>query len=104
VTIKLNHTLGEVEPVIKFFRREADRLRSLTKVVISPARTVIHDINRDTMEFTGLTFGDPALEALLKELGVMYSVEDLRRAAAEGREVEYPLSARFPWGWERVSG
>jgi hypothetical protein len=104
VTIQYNHTAGETEPAIKFFRRQADRLRSLTKVVISPDKTVIHDINRGTMEYTGLTFGDPALEALLKELGVVYEAEGLKRAAAEGREVEYPLSARFPWGWERVSG
>jgi hypothetical protein len=102
--IMFNHTPGAVDSAVKFFRRESDRLRSLTKVVISPDKTVIYDINRDTMEFAGLTLGDPALEALLKELGVIYSVDDLQRAAAEGREVEYPLSARFPWGWERVSG
>lgn len=104
MTIRFDYKPGEVEPVIKFFRRESDRLRSLTKIVISPGKTVIHDINRDTMEFAGLTFGDPALEALLRELEVVYDAAALARAAAEGREVEYPLSARFPWGWERVSG
>jgi len=104
LTIHFEHKLGEVEPVIKFFRRESDRLRALTKIVISPGKTVIHDINRDTMEFAGLSFGDPALEALLKDLEVVYEASALARAAAEGRSVEYPLSARFPWGWERVSG
>ena len=104
MTIKFDYNPGEVVAVIRFFRRESDRLRSLTKVVISPGKTVIHDINRDTMEFAGLTFGDPALEALLKELEVIYDAGALERAAAAGREVEYPLSARFPWGWERVSG
>ena len=56
------------------------------------------------MELEGLTFGDPALEALLRDLGVVYDLEALKSAAAEGRGVEYPLSARYPWAWERVSG
>ena len=56
------------------------------------------------MEFKGLTFGDPALEALLTDLEVVYDLEVLKAAAAEGRTVEYPLSARYPWAWERVSG
>ncbi|MCP5781330.1 hypothetical protein NL316_27320, partial [Klebsiella pneumoniae] len=77
--------------------------RSLTKVVIGPAKTVVHDINRDAMEFEGLGFGAPALQALLRELGVVYDAQVLQRAAAEERDVEFPLSARFPWGWERVS-
>lgn len=104
MTISYHHKPGEAESVIRFFRREADRLRSLAKIVVGPSRTVIHDINRDTMEFVGLGVGDPELEALLKELGVMYQAAMLQQAATEGREVEYPLSARFPWGRERVSG
>jgi hypothetical protein len=99
-----HHDPGEIDSVIQTWRRESNRLRSLTKVVVGPVKTVIHDINRDSMEFVGLTFGDPALELLLKELGVVYDADQLKRAAAEGHEVEYPLSARFPWGWERVSG
>ena len=104
MTITFDHKPGEVEPVIRFFRRETDRLRSLTKVIISPEKTVIQDINRDTMEFVRLTFGDPALQALLTDLEVVYDLEVLKSAATEGRTVEYPLSARYPWAWERVSG
>jgi hypothetical protein len=104
VTITFDHKPGEVEPVIRFFRRETDRLRSLTKVIISPDETVVQDINRDAMEFVGLTFNDPALEALLTDLEVVYDLEVLMAAGAEGRTVEYPLSARYPWAWERVSG
>ena len=104
MTISLHHRPGEVEPVIRFFRRETDRLRSLTKVIISPEKTVVQDINRDTMEFIGLTFGDTALEALLTDLEVAFDLEVLKAAGAEGRTVEYPLSARYPWAWERVSG
>ncbi len=104
MTIKFDHKEGEVEPLIKFCRRETDRLRSRTKIIIGPSRTVIHDFNRDTMELAELTFRDPALEALLKDLGVVYDTKALKSAAAEGREVEYPLSARYPWAWDRVMG
>ena len=104
MTIRFDHKPGEVEPVVQFFRRESGRLRFLAKVFITPVKTIIQDINRDTMEFEGLTYGDPALEALLADLEVVYDAEALKAAAAEGRTVEYPLSARYPWAWERVSG
>jgi len=64
-----HHDPVEIDSVIQTWRRESSRLRSLTKVVVGPTKTVIHDVNRDTLEFVGLTFGDPALERLLRELG-----------------------------------
>jgi len=102
--ISFQHIPGEVHTLVQFFRRESPRLRSLTRVVITPQKTVVHDVNHDFMEINGLTFGDPALEALLEELGVVYDADLLRKFGAEGRSTEYPVSARFPWGWERVSG
>ena len=104
MVITISSVTEDPGSVVQAFRRESGRLRSLTKVVIGPAKTVVHDINRDTMEFEGLGFGAPALEDLLRELGVAWDAQALLRAAAEGRDVEFPLSARFPWGWERVSG
>ncbi len=102
--IAYQHKPGETQSLVQFFRRESPRLRSLSRVVITPQKTVVHDVNRDSMEFAGLTFGDPALETLLEELGVVYDTDLLKKFGAEGRSVEYPISARFPWGWERVSG
>ncbi len=102
--ISFQHTPGEVQILVQFFRRESPRLRSLARVVITPLKTVVHDVNRDSIEFNGLTFGDPALEALLEELGVVYDSDLLKKFGAEGGSIEYPVSARFPWGWERVSG
>ncbi|MFB3920539.1 MAG: hypothetical protein ACE145_02385 [Terriglobia bacterium] len=104
MTISFQHTPGEVRALVQFFRSESPRLRSLTRVVVTPQKTVVDDINRDSMEFLGLTFGDAALEALLEELGVVYDADLLKKSGAQGRSVEYPVSARFPWGWERVSG
>jgi hypothetical protein len=102
--ICFQHKPGDTQALVQFFRRESAGLRSLTRVVITPQKTEVHDINCDFLEFGELTFGDPALEALLEELGVVYDAEVLKKCGAEGRSVEYPISARFPWGWERVSG
>lgn len=102
--VSYQHRPGDTQALVQFFRRESAGLRSLTRVVITPQKTEVHDINRDFMEFAGLTFGDPALDALLEELGVVYDAEVLRKCGADGGRVEYPISARFPWGWERVSG
>lgn len=104
VVITINSGPEDSAAVVQAFRRESSRLRSLAKVVIGQAKTVIHDINRDTMEFEGLGFGAPALEDLLRELGVVCDAQSLERAAARGRDAEFSLSARFPWGWERASG
>ncbi len=102
--ISYQHHPGETQPLVQFFRRESAGMRSLTRVVISPEKTVIYDVNRNAMEFLGLTFGDPALETLLSELGVVYDADILKKLGAEGRTVEYPVSARYPWGWDRVMG
>lgn len=65
MTIQFEHIPGEVEPIILLLRREADRVRQLTKVIIALVKMVIQDFNRDRMEFEGLTvalFADfPAL-------------------------------------------
>jgi hypothetical protein len=89
--------------VIQFLRHESDKLRALRRVVISPEKTVIHDVNRDTMEFPGLTYGSPVLERLLRELGVVFTPKILHdRNATANRVKEYELTARHAWGHDRV--
>jgi hypothetical protein len=96
-------SLEDSRELIQFFRREAASLRSLRKLVISPDKTVVLDINRDGIEFPGLTYGSATLETLLEELGVICSPETLHNATATpGGVKEFRLSARWTWGHERV--
>lgn len=97
---------GSVEnehEVVQFLRHESDKLRALRKVVVTPEKTVIHDVNRDTMEFPGLTYGSSVLERLLRELGVVFTPRILhdRDATSDGIK-EYELTARYTWGHDRV--
>ena len=80
-----------------------DKLRALRKVRISPEKTVVLDINKDGLEFPGLTYGSRVLERLLQELGVMFSSEALHDTtnASKGQK-EFDLSARYTWGHDRV--
>ena len=89
--------------VIQFFRSEVDNLRALRKVRISPEKTVVLDINKDGLEFPGLTYGSSVLERLLQELGVMFSSEALHDTTntSKGKK-EFDLSARYTWGHDRV--
>ena len=89
--------------MIQFFRREAPNLRHLSKLIITPQKTAILDVNRDSMEFPGLTYGNKALERLLEELGVIFTPENLHNpdATPDGKK-EYRLSARWTWGHDRV--
>ena len=96
-------SLSDSEALVQFVRHESANLRSLRKLIVSPEKTVVRDVNGDTMEFPGLTYGNPLLDTLLTELGVIFSPEKLHdpHATASGVK-EFRLSARFPWGHERV--
>jgi hypothetical protein len=89
--------------VIQFLRRETPKLRALRKLIISPEKTVVADVNGDSIEFPGLTYGNPTLDALLQELGVIFTPESLHNPnATPGGIKEYRLSARWTWGHDRV--
>jgi hypothetical protein len=95
--------LDDSRELIQFLRREMDKLRSLRKVVISLKETIVSDVNGDRMEFPGLTYGNPVLEELLRELGVVFNRQTLHNPAATANGVkEFLLTARWTWGHDRV--
>ena len=91
--------MEDAQDIIQFFRREAYNLRTLRKLVITPGGTSVLDINGDAIEFPGLTYGNPALESLLRELGVIFTVQTLHEPSPKK---EFRLSARWTWGHDRV--
>src|SRR5947207_6702968 len=97
---------GSVEDpreVIQFFRREVDKMRALRKLVVNREKTVIWDVNRETMEFPGLTYGNATLDELLRELGVVFNPQTLHNPNATPSGVkEFELTARWTWGRDRV--
>ena len=97
---------GSVEDsreLIQFFRREADKLKALRKLIVSREKTVVSDVNRDGIEFPGLTYGCAVLEELLRELGVVFNAQTLHNPNATPSGVkEFDLSARWTWGHDRV--
>src|SRR5260370_307086 len=66
-------SLEDSRQLIQFFRREAANLRILRKLVISRDKTVVLDVNRDGIEFPGLTYGSATLEELLREVGGIFT-------------------------------
>ncbi|HEY1337442.1 MAG TPA: hypothetical protein VGF59_08025 [Bryobacteraceae bacterium] len=94
-------SLADSGELIQFVRRAP--LRSLRKLTISPEKTVLLDVNGDGIEFPGLTYGSSVLEDLLREVGVVFNPQTLHDPnATPGGIKEFRLSARFPWGEERV--
>ena len=95
--------LEDSRELIQFVRRETANMRSLRKLVVSREKTIVRDVNGDEMEFPGLTYGCPALDVLLEELGVIFTKQTLHNPDATPNGVkEFRLSARHPWGHERV--
>jgi len=96
-------SLDDPREVIQFFRSEAAKLRNLRKLVVSREKTIVQDVNRDGIEFPGLTYGSAALEELLRELGVIFNPETLHNPKATPSGVkEFELSGRWTWGHDRV--
>ena len=96
-------SVEEAHELIQFFRHEVGKLKALRKIVIRSDRTVIFDVNKDTMEFPGLTYGNRALDELLRELGVVFNPQTLHNPKATPSGVkEFDISAKWTWGHDRV--
>ena len=72
-------------------------------MTIEKDRTTVLDVNGDGAVIEGLTFGDPALETLLKELGVQFDKARLHDVSTvpSGKK-EFKIVSRYPWGHDRV--
>ena len=95
--------VDDTHGLIQFFRREAPKLRILRRLIVSKEKTVVLDVNRDGIEFPGLTFESPALPRLLEDLGVVYSRDALNEEKAPNSEMEFSLGAVWCWGHDNVS-
>ncbi len=89
--------------LIQFFRREVGNLRAPRKLVVTREKTVVWDVNRDSMEFPGLTYGCASLDELMRELGIVFNPKTLHNPNATPSGVkEFDISAKWTWGHDRV--
>ena len=96
-------SIADAHELIQFFRREVGRMKALRKIVINREKTVLADVNKDTMEFPGLTYGNATLDELLRELGVVFNPQTLHNPKATPSGVkEFDISAKWTWGHDRV--
>jgi hypothetical protein len=103
VMIVYNGSLEDSGELIQFFRREADKLKALRKLVVNREKTVVWDVNKDGIEFSGLTYGCASLDELLRELGIVFNPKTLHNPQATPTGVkEFDISAKWTWGHDRV--
>jgi hypothetical protein len=101
--IVYNGPIEDSSELIQFFRREVGKLKALRRIVINSEKTVVWDVNKDGMEFPGLTYGSESLEVLLRELGVVFNAQTLHNPKATPSGVkEFDISAKWTWGHDRV--
>ncbi len=103
MTLVYTHNPSDREGVTRFFKDNLVKFRELRRLIISPDKTEISDINGDKMIFEGLTYGDPALEDLMKINYVFFDASTLHNPDATPNKIkEFSLSARYPWGHDRI--
>ena len=101
--IVYGNSLEDSHELIQFFRSQAATLRNLRKLIVSREKTTVLDVNGDGIEFPGLTYGNPMLDELFRELGVIFTPEKLHNANATASGVkEFDLSGRWTWGHDRI--
>jgi hypothetical protein len=84
------------------FKRWELEMRALRRAIISTEATIIEDLNRDTMVFLGVTFGTEALRELFRVVGMMVDPAHLEAPPPNGAQREYRITARYPWGHDRI--
>jgi hypothetical protein len=96
-------SVADARELIQFFRHEVGKMKALRRIVIDGEKTVLSDVNKDTMEFPGLTYGNATLDELLRELGVVFNPQILHNPKATPSGVkEFDISAKWTWGHDRV--
>src|SRR5438128_6625421 len=91
-------SIEDPREVIQFFRREVGKLRALRKLVVNREKTIVWDVNRDGIEFPGLSYGCSVLDELLRELGGVFNTQTLHNSnSTPNRTKEFELSARWTW-------
>ena len=96
-------SIDDASDVIQFFRREVDKLKALRRLVVNSEKTVVLDVNKDGMEFPGMTYGCASLEELLRELGIIFNKQTLHNPKATPSGIkEFDISAKWTWGHDRV--
>lgn len=95
--------LEDPHALIQFFRAESAKIRNLRKLTVTIEGTIVQDVNGDKIEFPGLSYGNPSLDELLKELGVIYTPATFHnpKATPSGKK-EFTLSGRWTWGHDRI--
>jgi hypothetical protein len=103
VMIVYDGPLDDRQAMIQFFRANAATLRNLRRLIINKEKTTVLDVNGDGIEFPGLTYGNSLLDELLRELGVIFTPQNLHNPKATPSGVkEFDLSGRWTWGHDRI--
>lgn len=96
------HRPGDREGVKQFLLQHEREFTSWRRVLITPQGTLLEDMNRRSLYFQGLTYGDPALETLLHLVGVNFDPRTLHDPSTTlTGEKEFRVTAVYPWGYDR---
>ena len=91
------------DELVAFIAEQRPDMKDFRRVVINRDLARIIDLNRDELQFPGITFGNSLLLPLLKNAGASFDPRNYNNPPPdpEGSR-EFPCSARYAWGHDRI--
>ncbi len=91
------------DDVIRFVHDQRLHLKQFRKVVVTREKTRVVDLNRNELEFPGVTYGHELLAAVLQSAGASFDPNTVHTPPPnETGYKEFGCSARYPWAQDRI--
>lgn len=86
---------------LKMTRLKSEGFRAFRRVVLEPKRTIVYDINGDTMTIEGLGWGSEGVARLVNGLGASFDPARVNEPPLKGDTKEFTIVKGDPWGHDR---
>ncbi|MEN9573591.1 MAG: hypothetical protein RL514_1446 [Verrucomicrobiota bacterium] len=90
------------EEVVVFLADQRQRLKPFRRVVVAPDQTRVVDLNRNEVNFPGVTYGHPLLESVLRGAGAAFDPANCHTPPTGQQTREFGCTARYPWAHDRI--
>lgn len=90
------------DEVIAFIADQRQWMKPFRRVIVSADQARVLDVNRNELNFPGVTFAHPLLESVLRAAGAAFDPANFHTPPTGQASREFGCTARYPWAHDRV--